>query len=164
DVRALARRGAGLERDRLLRQLERLWLVVRRHHRVDVRAQHQGLSPEGHGQLRIQARGLAERAPGFRVVEPIGQVHALADEPLRLRGRRRDAEDVRAQGLQARRQLTRRRRTVGRRRLLVVLVVRFLRRRGERGQKEREQRGAGPREPVDHRRLLEKGGYLTATR
>src|SRR5204863_2349824 len=60
-------------------------------------AEHQGLGPIRHGEIRVEALRLAERALRFRVVEGEGKPQALVEVRLRLRVRRADLEGERAQ-------------------------------------------------------------------
>ncbi len=122
DVGALPRRGFRLHGHGLLGQLVRLRLVVGRHGHVDVRSQHDGLAPVAHGAIRIEARGLAEGAARLRVVEPVGEVHTLVDEELRLFRLRRHREGVDAEVLEPGRQLASGRGLLRLLRLLVVFV------------------------------------------
>jgi hypothetical protein len=135
---ALARRRLRLQRDRLLRQLVGLRLVVGVHRRVDVRPQHQRLAPVRHRAVRVEARRLPERTPGLGVVEAVGEVQALADELLRPGGGGADLERVRPEVLQPRRELSARPRLRSLRRVLVVLV-----RLGAGGTGARQQRDQG---------------------
>ena len=93
-----------LSAQRLLRQRERLRLVVRRHRRVDVRAEHQRVAPIGHRRVRIEPRRLGERARRLGVIEREGEVDALVDEELRAFDRGGHRERVNAEVLQPRRQ------------------------------------------------------------
>ena len=91
--------------NRLLHELVGVRLVVRLHHRVDVRTEDQRLAPVGHREVRIEPRRLAEGAPRLGVVERVGEVQPLVHERLRARVGRRDREGVRAERLQPRGQL-----------------------------------------------------------
>ncbi len=105
DERLLARRRLGGQRLRLLDHLEGVRLFVGLHHRVDVGPEHQRLAPVGDGERRIEPRRLAERPPRFGVVERIGEIQALIDEALRAGAVCAHRKGVRAEILQARRQL-----------------------------------------------------------
>jgi hypothetical protein len=82
NVLALPLACARFERNRLLHELQRPWLFVRLHERIDVWTEHERLTPVRHCQIWIESRGLAERASGFRVIEGIRQIQALIHESL----------------------------------------------------------------------------------
>jgi hypothetical protein len=94
DVGLLARCAASLQRHRFLHQLVRLRLLVRLHQGVDIRTQHQRLTPVGHRQLGIEPRGFSKRTTGLRVVERVSEIEALIHERLRVAIARRDRECV----------------------------------------------------------------------
>ena len=52
------------------------------HSGVHVRAVRVGHSPVAHGAVRVQPRGMGERADGLTVVEAVQQSHALVEVPL----------------------------------------------------------------------------------
>ena len=54
--------------------------------RVDVGAERQGHAPVGHGEIRIEARGLLEGAPRLVVVEGVDEAQALIEVALGERG------------------------------------------------------------------------------
>ena len=110
DVRLLARRGAPLHRHRLLHQLVRLRLLVGLHQRVDVRTEHERLTPVGHREIGIEPRRLSKRPPRLGMIERVGEVETLIHERLRLAVARRHRERVRTEVLQTRRQRAGRRR------------------------------------------------------
>ena len=82
DQRALPWRCGARQRLRLLHELEGVRLVVGLHQRVDVRAEHERLSPVGHGQAGVEAGRLAKGSSRLGVVEGIREVETLVDEPL----------------------------------------------------------------------------------
>ena len=100
DIRLLAPRRLLLQVARLLNELERRRLILRVHRRVDVRSQHERVTPVRHRAVGIEARGFGERAGCLGVIESVRQVHALIDEELRTRRLGRHLEGVRAQVLQ----------------------------------------------------------------
>ena len=74
DVRALRRRGVGLERQRFLRRRVRGDSARRVHGSVDVRAVGEGDPPVAHGAGGIEFCGARERADRFRVIESVDEV------------------------------------------------------------------------------------------
>ena len=87
--RGVARR---LHRHRLLHQLVRLRLLVRLHQRVDVRPEHQRLTPVRHREIGLEPGRFAKRAPRLRVIERVGEIETLIHERLRVAIARRHRE------------------------------------------------------------------------
>ena len=85
DVGALARRGVGLERERLLHRRVRGDAARRVHGRVDVRPVGECDPPVAHGAGGIELRGAGERADRLRVIEAVDESQALVE--VLLRGR-----------------------------------------------------------------------------
>ena len=91
DVRALPRRGVGLEGKRLLRRGVRRDTARRVHGRVDVRPVGKRDAPVAHGAGGIELHGAGERADRLPVVEAVGESQALVEVLLRGRDAGGDA-------------------------------------------------------------------------
>jgi hypothetical protein len=102
DVVAFTLRHFALQRLRLLDVIQCFRLFLRRHRRVDVRSQHQRLSPIGHGRVRIKPCRFSKGARRLGVIETISEIQALIDEALGLLGIRRHREGVFTDVLQSR--------------------------------------------------------------
>ncbi len=112
DVRALRRRGVGLERQRFLRRRVRGDSARRVHWSVDVRAVGECDPPVAHGAGGIELCGARERADRFRVIESVDESQALVEVLLCGRDSSGDAfvvgAEVRVEGDRVRKVLRRR--------------------------------------------------------
>ena len=112
DVRALRRRGVGLERQRFLRRRVRGDSARRVHWSVDVRAVGEGDPPVAHGAGGIEFCGARERADRFRVIESVDESQALVEVLLCGRDSSGDGfvvgAEVRVEGDRVRKALRRR--------------------------------------------------------
>ena len=112
DVRALRRRGVGLERQRFLRRRVRGDSARRVHGSVDVRAVGECDPPVAHGAGGIEFCGARERADRFRVIESVDESQALVEVLLCGRDSSGDGfvvgAEVRVEGDRVRKALRRR--------------------------------------------------------
>ena len=97
DHRAILRGRAGCQFDRLGERGQRRRDRLGHHRRVDVRPEHQGLAPPGHGELRVFLACSLEGALRLGVIEREGPAHALVEVGLRLRVARSHLEGQRAE-------------------------------------------------------------------